>query len=281
MTRIFDALKKAHVGHPSPPVLHPAPPPPALHPATPPDLGVRGLRPVPVRGEPARGGAAVDFRPHVISIAPALELPGEVVREMTRLRVSIESLLMDRGSRCVMFVSSQGHEGTSTVAYQFAFTLARDTRVRTLYVDAHAHRPSLHGEEGARPAAGRGRGRSRPLHSTGAPPGTERALDAWPLGEQFHEIGLLSPALVRQAIDWGSSQYDWMVFDGPPVLESSDAAPIAAITDGVVIVVEAGRTKRPVLQRSVELLRKAGGHVMGSVLNRRRLEIPGFIYRRI
>jgi len=97
----------------------------------------------------------------------------------------------------------------------------------------------------------------------------------------MHEIGLLSPAQVRQAVDWGSSQYDWMVFDGPPVLESSDAAPIAAITDGVVIVVEAGRTKRPVLQRSVELLRKAGGHVMGSVLNRRRLEIPGFIYRRI
>jgi len=282
MTRIFDALKKAHVARPAPPpALHPAPPSPALHPAPPPDLGLRGLRPVPARGEPAPGSAAIEVRPQVVPIAPAVELPNDVVREMTRLRVSIESLLIDRGSRSIMFVSSQGHEGTSTVAYQFAFTLARDRRVRTLYVDAHTHRPTLHGEERARSAAARGRARPRPQHSTGAPPGTERALDAWPLGEQMHEIGLLSPAQVRQAVDWGSSQYDWMVFDGPPVLESSDAAPIAAITDGVVIVVEAGRTKRPVLQRSVELLRKAGGHVMGSVLNRRRLEIPGFIYRRI
>ena len=47
------------------------------------------------------------------------------------------------------------------------------------------------------------------------------------------------------------------------------------------MVVQAGRTKRPVLSRSVDLLRKAGARVLGTVLNRRRLEIPGFIYRRI
>jgi Mrp family chromosome partitioning ATPase len=53
------------------------------------------------------------------------------------------------------------------------------------------------------------------------------------------------------------------------------------VAEGVVVVVQAGRTKRPVLARSIELLRKAGGRVLGTVLNRRRLEIPGFIYRRI
>jgi Mrp family chromosome partitioning ATPase len=33
--------------------------------------------------------------------------------------------------------------------------------------------------------------------------------------------------------------------------------------------------------RAVETLRKAGGRLLGTVLNRRVLEIPGFIYRRI
>ena len=78
-----------------------------------------------------------------------------------------------------------------------------------------------------------------------------------------------------------NGEYDWIVMDGPPVLFASDAAALGAIADGVVIVVEAGRTKKPVLSRAVDLLRKAGARILGSVLNRRRLEIPEFIYRRI
>jgi Mrp family chromosome partitioning ATPase len=57
--------------------------------------------------------------------------------------------------------------------------------------------------------------------------------------------------------------------------------PLSAIADGVVLVVQAGRTKRPVLSRAVELVGKAGGRVLGCVLNRRQLEIPEFIYRRL
>jgi non-specific protein-tyrosine kinase len=72
-----------------------------------------------------------------------------------------------------------------------------------------------------------------------------------------------------------------VVFDGPPVVESPEAGSLAAQVDGVVMVLHAGRIKRPVVTRAVELLRKNGGHVLGTVLNRRVHEIPGFIYRRI
>jgi Mrp family chromosome partitioning ATPase len=86
---------------------------------------------------------------------------------------------------------------------------------------------------------------------------------------------------MRQLLDSVEPGFDWIIMDGPPVLESPDSASLATAADGVVMVVQAGRTKRPVLSRSVELLRKAGARVLGTVLNRRRLEIPGFIYRRI
>ena len=272
MTRLFDALKKARAGRSAADeALRNAP----VTPVPPLDRGPRGLRAAPAgpsAGRPTPGGEA---RPVIVSLEEAAAPPDEVVREMTRLRVSIESLLADRASRSVMFLSSQGREGTSTVSCQFAFMLARDPRIRTLLVDAHARRPSL--TEGAgQPAAS---GAKLVPEVPRAP--ERRVIDAWPLGEQFHEVGGLSAALVREVIEWGSGHYDWIVFDGPPVLESPDAAPIAAVTDGVLVVVESGRTKRPVLQRAVQLLRKAGGHVLGSVLNRRRLEIPEFIYRRI
>jgi len=272
MSRIFDALRKAQAGRSA---ADPAPRGSAVPAATPPDHGPRGLAPAPARRQPGRAAPAADATPVIVPIREAAELSEDVVREMTRLRVSIESLLPDRVTRSVMFVSAQGREGTSTVAYQFAFTLARDTRLRALLVDAHARRPSL--------ASGAGEPVADVTAAvTAMPRGLEpRVLDGWPLGEQFHAVGMLSPTLLREVIEWGSANYDWIVLDGPPVLEAADAAPIAAMADGVIIVVESGRTKRPVLQRALELLRKAGGHVMGSVLNRRRLEIPEFIYRRI
>ena len=271
MSRIFDALRKADAGRPAadPPRLSSAPP------ASSPDHGPRGLAPPLPRRESERVAPDSGARPVIISIREAAEMPEDIVREMTRLRVAIDSLLPGRTSRSVMFASAQGHEGTSTVAFQFAFTLARDPGIRTLIVDAHARRPSLVSGPGSSAAA------ATPVLPGVARGSEPRALDGWPLGEQFHAVGALSPALVREVIEWGSENYDWIVLDGPPVLESSDGAPIAAMADGVIVVVESGRTKRPVLQRAVELLRKAGGQVMGSVLNRRRLEIPEFIYRRI
>jgi Mrp family chromosome partitioning ATPase len=48
-----------------------------------------------------------------------------------------------------------------------------------------------------------------------------------------------------------------------------------------VLVIQVGRSKRPVLSRAADLLAKAGSRMLGSVLNRRVHEIPEFIYRRI
>ena len=294
MTRIFDALRKAQAAR----APEEAPPRTPAAPAPPVELSGRGAGPTSIgralrsarrsEGEPASPGAtaALTAPPGAAGVVPIHEasaLPEDVVREMTKLRVSIEALLIDRACRSVMFVGSQAGEGTSTVAREFAFTLARDARIRTLFVDAHARRPALgsnHAPAG-RPSRRPGRSDAPRVAEASAAPAAGRDVDSWPLGGQFHDIGLLSSASVREVVEWGSGRYEWIVFDGPPVLESADSASIAAVADGVVVVVEAGRTKRPVLQRAVDLLHKAGARVMGSVLNRRRLEIPGFIYRRI
>ena len=61
---------------------------------------------------------------------------------MTGLRISLEAALTQRIPRTVMFLASQGGEGTSTVAAQFAQSLAGDERLRVLLVDAHVRRPA-------------------------------------------------------------------------------------------------------------------------------------------
>jgi Mrp family chromosome partitioning ATPase len=89
------------------------------------------------------------------------------------------------------------------------------------------------------------------------------------------------PAAVRSTLAALTAQFEWVVVDGPPVLDAPESVDLAPLVDGVVLVVRSGHTKRPIALRAVELLRKSGVRLVGCVLNRRRLEIPDFIYRRI
>jgi Mrp family chromosome partitioning ATPase len=202
-------------------------------------------------------------------------LPTDVLREMTGLRISLEATLTQGIPRTVMFIASQGGEGTSTVAAQFAQSLASDERLRVLLVDAHVRRPAYE-PDGSLAADLPARGTPHRQARSDAP-----GPDLMPLSEESRGAHTLTPDSLRESLDAIASGYDWVVIDGPPVLESPDAATLGAVADGVVVVVQAGRTKRPVLTRSVDLMSRAGGRVLGMVLNRRRLEIPEFIYRRI
>jgi cellulose biosynthesis protein BcsQ len=163
------------------------------------------------------------------------------------------------------------------VVQQFARVLARDGELRVLLLDMHVDRPTIEVDAARRLAFCSGASRRGAAGEPGEP---VEHLHALPVPAELRSR--VYPAeTARELLDSVAGAYDWIVIDGPPVLEAPDAATLAAIADAVVMVVRAGRTKRPVLARAVEVLRKNGARVVGSVLNRRQLEIPEFIYRRI
>jgi len=267
VTRIFDALKKAQVRPPQA-----VPTPPAAMPSAP-----RPLSPFPRPAPPAMTGhpAAARFAPRHESLAEIGELGDDVARQMMSLRVGIESALGPNLPRTILILSSRAGEGATTVACQLAITLAREGRQRTLLVDLNAARPMIGGEDDwlARLAHADGRVENDE--------GTAGCLDVLTLPEVVRDTGSFSVQLAREILETLSSGYEWVIFDGPPALETAEAAALSPLVDGTVVVVHAGRTKRPVLTKTVDLLRSSGGRVLGTVLNRRRLEIPGFIYRRL
>jgi Mrp family chromosome partitioning ATPase len=267
MTRIFEALRKSRTLRP-----HPEPPSSEVGPM---HAGIAGAAALAVRSpshaDPARWGLV----PHPFE--GVLDLPDDVVREMTALHMTLEASVPARPWRVVMLTSAHPGEGTSTVAAQLAAVLARDGQQRVLLMDLNARRPSRFIEaRAARVAAGavdeRG-GRS----GAGGP----LVLDLLPVPEGVRAAGVIPAGTARDWLDALGPRYDWIILDGPAVLEAPDAPALAALADGVVVVIEAGRIKRPVLHRATDLLRKARAPLIGSVLNRRRLEIPEFLYRRI
>jgi Mrp family chromosome partitioning ATPase len=74
---------------------------------------------------------------------------------------------------------------------------------------------------------------------------------------------------------------DWVLFDTPPINVSNDALALASKVDGVVLVLRAEKTRWEVAQHAVERLEGAGANVVGVILNRRRMPIPDWLYRRL
>jgi Mrp family chromosome partitioning ATPase len=78
-----------------------------------------------------------------------------------------------------------------------------------------------------------------------------------------------------------SATFDYVLIDAPAVADMSWAPAIGAMADGVILVVQAERTRWPVALNSRKEFEGSGAKVMGVFLNRRRYYIPSRIYRRI
>jgi Mrp family chromosome partitioning ATPase len=75
--------------------------------------------------------------------------------------------------------------------------------------------------------------------------------------------------------------FDNILIDCGTLHDSSDAAVLASCVDGVVIVVEAGRSRRDQVVNAQRTIEQAGGKFLGFVLNKRRYPVPEWLYRRL
>jgi Mrp family chromosome partitioning ATPase len=71
---------------------------------------------------------------------------------------------------------------------------------------------------------------------------------------------------------------DLVIIDSPPVQAVADPLVLAARVDGVVLVVDAGKTARETLRRTVDALGRVGVHLVGVVLNRQTTPLNGYKY---
>ena len=90
---------------------------------------------------------------------------------------------------------------------------------------------------------------------------------------------LLGSRRLRGLLDELAKNADVVVIDSPPVLPVTDAAVLAQDVDGVLLVVDAGETKRETVQRAVESLRQVGAYLIGVVLNRVSTRRSGYYYQ--
>ncbi|WP_127129588.1 polysaccharide biosynthesis tyrosine autokinase [Georgenia sp. SYP-B2076] len=194
---------------------------------------------------------------------------GPRAEAVRRVRTNLQFVdLVDRPGSIVV-TSSVPAEGKSTVAINLAVALA-DAGARVVLVDADLRRPSVAAYLGLEGGVGLttvliGRAELadvvQPWHGTSL-----SVLPSGALPPNPSEL-LGSPAMTTLLAHL-TRTYDIVVLDSPPLLPVADAAVLAKLGGGTLLVAGADRCRKAMLRESLEMLEMVGARVLGIVLNK-------------
>lgn len=171
----------------------------------------------------------------------------------------------------LMVTSAGAQEGKSTVAANLAMTMAQRGE-RVLLIDADLRWPALHEIFGG----ARSPGLTDLLQGRLDLGETERLIYHVASGPHFLSSGspypdparLLRTPAFRQLLDGFISQFETIILDSSPVLLAAEIPLLAMMTDGVILVLGAGKVTREQAQRAKHHLEKAGSLILGTILNK-------------
>jgi len=192
----------------------------------------------------------------------------------------------DAPHRCLVVTSSAVGEGASTIATNLAFTLAASGSSRVLLIDAQISRPSLHETLGCPQSPGMVDLLNEKSGANDIVVSTDiSGLDFVPAGKLSDELTYLSEARffdkvdINEKINTWKSTYDYTIIDTPFVSPNASTLLLAEKADGVLWVVEAESTRKPVALYTQTLLQRAEANMLGVVFNKRQFHIPRWLYR--
>ena len=199
----------------------------------------------------------------VAALAPT-SLPAEQYRS---LRTRLKRAESGRSLRAIAITSPAKGDGKSLTAANLALTMAQEFNQRVLLLDADLRRPSVHQLFGLRETPGLG-----DVLMNGAD--LDQALVTLPdhhltvltAGHPpSHPAELLGSATMRRLLDTLRTRFDRILIDVPPVAPLADLHILAPMIDGLLMIVRAGITQKPAIERALAGLDRS--KVLGLVLN--------------
>ncbi len=158
-----------------------------------------------------------------------------------------------------------------------------ENRECILLVDANLHAPSIHRYFGQHAEDGLAEiiADQRDWNEL-AKPVRDSNLKIITAGNvKTNPVALLgSPRFYSLVEEW-KHEFRYVIFNSPAVLHHVDALSLAAAVDGVVLVVRAGQTRWDSAQKAKQKLATAHAHLLGVALNRRKMDIPDGLYKRL
>jgi Mrp family chromosome partitioning ATPase len=188
---------------------------------------------------------------------------------------SVYALPPDQGAKVIQFVGPSGREGTSTIARRFALFSASKMPRPVCLVDVApqaSKADNLETEESTSwPVVA---GSERPIEEClSRVVGSDLYVAN---GARAAAVGVLAQQL-DAFFQKVRSEFTLIVLDSMAIDGSTDALMMSRKVDGVVLVIEAERTSQSAAETACHRIVRAGGRIIGLVLNKRKHHLPGFL----
>ncbi len=239
-------------------------------------------------GDEGEDSALAKMRPFLVSLLSPRSTVAEAYRS---LRTNIEFLTLEKRVRTLCLTSASLMEGKTTTAINLAITMAQMGK-KTLLVEADLRKPFLHHAFGIPKDPGLTEVilgnkdwheclRSAPDLMLG-PLGVERVMATPNIDKLFiltsgtlppNPTEFLNSERLFELITAFRQEFDFIIFDSPPVLPVTDAAILSSRLDGTLLVYRVGKIARAALKRAKIQLENVRGKVLGVVLTGLKAEI--------
>jgi protein-tyrosine kinase len=214
-------------------------------------------------------------------IAGGGEVEAAAAEEYKLLRTHILQRTRGESRNTLMITGPRPGEGKTLTAINLAISISHEVNQTVLLVDADLRSPSVHR------CFGIPRGEGLIDHLTRGVPLSELLVHPQGLGKLVILPGgkpatkaaelVSSPTmaeLVQELKHFYPNRY--VIFDLPPLLTYADALAFAPSVDGIIVVVEAGKSSREDIERCQEMLKKF--NLLGFVLNKTEVEDTSHYY---
>lgn len=190
------------------------------------------------------------------------------------IRVKAVALKSRQGSRVISLMSTVPNEGKSISSLNLARILAKEG-ARTLLIDVDFRKRTL--SRILEPRAARGLGELLKVVSPDTPLNSYFVRDPssgllfLPMADEDLTRSVKAnelPDRIEVLLQRLRKEFDFIVFDLPPVAAVADARPFAAFVDASFLMIEWGHTNKNAVRRMLEVEHGLRSRIVGAVLNK-------------
>lgn len=231
------------------------------------------LQPVPVPSQ--------DWTP--VLWDPLGGIPQLVPEWFKELKTRLDVNPANRDVKTILFTSTSLKSGCSSIAAAFAKCLSMDFNKRVLLIDVNIRNSNLQNYFGNEYIQDiEEMLADNKLGFSQSPEKWSRKLHVISCDSQEADSScFFASDRFKHAIDSAKEIFDYIILDSSPITLFSETRTISAKVDGVILIIEAGKTRRQAALRAKREIESAGGTFLGSVLNKRKFYIPNWLYRRL
>lgn len=201
-------------------------------------------------------------------IIAATQPRSPTAEEFRGLRTNLNYAAVDRTLKSLLITSAEPGEGKTSIVVNLAIVFAQ-SGLNTFLMDCDLRRPALHERLSLSNRIG-----LTSLIFNEKPNLSESVWQSPYENLQVITSGNLPPnpsevlasTRMRETLQQIKDQADIVIIDTPPIMAVSDALVLAPQVDGVLIVIQPGKTKIKTVKNIVEQLRRANANLLGVVI---------------